>query len=382
MKTPRIYLDNNASTPLDSAVLNIFLQDLESSIGNPSSVHSFGQEIRNKVTKARRLIADCLQVRPSEIVFTSGGTEGVNMVLRGILDNNQPSHIISSNVEHSCVFSTLQWLENNGHSVTYLPAGLWGAVSPEEVEKAITPSTKLIALMAVNNETGVKTDIHAIAHIAKKNQIPFFVDGVSLLGKELFSIPPGVSAMSFSGHKFHGPKGVGFNFIHPSLKLNPLIIGGGQESMRRGGTENVSGIVAMAAAVSLLKDYLPTCSERMLMLRNRLEKGIMNQLKGIKINGEGPRIVNTTNLSFEGIDGESLILSFDLEGLAVSHGSACSSGALEPSRILLNMGIPRSQADSSIRFSLSRLTTEQEIDNAIEIVIRVVSRLRSFTQKT
>lgn len=373
-----IYLDNNSTTPLDPRILNAMIADWQGAFGNPSSIHSFGQEVRNRLTKARRSIASYLQVKPNEIIFTSSGTESSNMVIKGIFEEKPSGHIITSTVEHSCVYSTIRYLERLGCSVTYLSPGLDGAVTAEDVQNAIRSDTRLIALMAVNNETGVKTDFEKIAQIAFEKGIPFFVDGVALLGKEPFYLPKGVSAMSFSAHKLHGPKGIGACYIKSQLKLNPLLLGGGQEYERRGGTENIFGIIGFAEAFHILENELLESSRRMAVLRDRLEKGIQSYLPDVIVNGIGPRVVNTSNLSFLGVDGESLLMNLDLSGVAVSHGSACSSGAIEPSRILLNMGISPDRAKRAIRFSLSRFTTQEEIDRTIEIVVDLVKKMRSI----
>lgn len=378
----RIYLDNNATTALDPRVLQVVVNDLKSHYGNPSSSHSFGQESRNCLTKARSIIAEFLRVKSSELTFTSCGTEGANMILRGVLEGKSGGHVITSSAEHSAVYATLKQLEAAGCcQVTFLSPGLFGAVTADAVRAALRPETSLITLMAVNNETGVKTDIESIAALAQEMRIPFFVDGVALLGKEIFTIPPGISAMCFSGHKLHAPKGVGAVFIRSNLKLRPFITGGNQENGRRGGTENSSGIIGFAEAVRLLSQELPAALEKMKFLRDKLETGLQKNLSGVTINGQGPRVVNTSNLSFASVEGESLLAGLDMEGIAVSHGSACSSGALEPSRILLNMGIPSEGARSAIRFSLSRFTTEEEIECCIEAVTRVVNRLRLSLQK-
>jgi len=377
---PRIYLDNNASTPLDPRVIQVIINDLNQEIGNPSSVHFFGQRLRNRITQSRHSLATFFKVKPSELVFTSGGTEGINMVIRGLFPQNPSCHILTSSIEHACVYRTVKLLEANGCSATYLNPGLWGAVTLDAVRSALRKDTRLIVLMAVNNETGVKTDIQSIAQIAQEANIPFLVDGVALLGKEEFTIPEGVSAMCFSGHKLHAPKGIGLTFIRSNFKVLPLLTGGNQEYGLRAGAENVSGIIGLTEAICMLKDELPQSTFRMEFLKNKLEQGIMQNLKNVIVNGEGPRVVNTTNLSFGGIEGETLLMNLDLEGIAVSHGSACSSGALEPSRILLNMGIPIESARSSIRFSLSRFNTEQEIERCIEIVVKVVTRLRKITR--
>lgn len=374
----RIYLDNNSGTAVDPRVAELIYQDLCTSVGNPSSLHSFGQEVRNKITKARHAVARYLNAKPQEIIFTSGATEGLNMAIRGELSKHRQGHVISSNVEHAAVFSTLQEYEARGFEVTYLPAGRYGAVSLEAVNQVLRPDTTLIVLMAVNNETGVKTDIEAIASLAKLHGVPFVVDAVALCGKELFSIPQGVTSMCFSGHKFHAPKGIGFNFLRSGQKLIPYMTGGEQESGRRGGTENISGIIGIGEAIHLLCDALPAATLRMEKLRNKLETALKMELgSALSVNGEGPRICNTSNLVFQGIEGETLLALLDMEGVAVSHGSACASGALEPSRVLLNMGIGTDFARSSIRISLSRLTTEQEIDRTIAIICKVVKSIKS-----
>jgi cysteine desulfurase len=373
----RIYLDNNASTALDPRVLSLLTESLLQLTGNPSSIHSFGMESRNAINKARRIIAQFLKVKPSEIIFTSNGTEGMNMLIEGILAKYSSGHVVTSSTEHACVYSSLKRIEARGFKTSFLNPGPWGAVTPAAVENALRGDTCLIVLMAVNNETGVKTDIETIAKIAKEKKVPFIVDGVALLGKESFTIPEGVSAMCFSGHKIHAPKGIGFVYLKSTLPFIPLIVGGDQESGRRGGTENVPGIAALGEAIKILEKELPEASVRMQKLRDKLEKGLFSKLQGLSINGEGPRSCNVSNISFENIEGETLIARLDREGIAVSHGSACSSGALEPSRILRNMDLPAGRADSAIRFSLSRFTTDAEIEDAIEIISKVVTELRT-----
>lgn len=374
----RIYLDNNASTPLDARVLKVMVQELEATDGNPSSVHAFGQDVRCRMSRARRQIAEVLEVQPKEIIFTSGGTESINMVLKGALLKNQ-GHIITSNLEHPSVYYTLKYLEAQGSRVSYLQAGISGRVEPEQVIQAIESDTRLVTLLSVNNETGVKTDIETIAAYLYERKIPFVVDAVSHFGKELFTIPKGVSAICFSGHKFHAPKGVGMAFVRQGFKLDPLIIGGPQEGSKRGGTENVLGIVALSEAVRCVHSALPTSERRMQMLRDKLEGEILKNIPDVSVNGDPSfRICNTSNLCFRGVDGESLMMNLDLRGVATSHGSACASGSLEPSRILLNMGLSRQDASSSLRFSLSRMTEEEEIDQAVKIIVEEVTKLRSL----
>lgn len=372
----RIYLDANASTFLDPRVLQVLIQQLQEEEGNPSSIHAHGRQSRKKLEESRLIIAKFLKLKPNEIIFTSGGTEGAYLLLHGLMKSFANGHLITSTVEHPCVYETAKNFEKLGYQASYLSPGLYGAVHPEAVKETLRPDTRLITLMAVNNETGVKTDIEGIAEIALEARIPFIVDGVALLGKELFQIPRGVSAMFFSGHKLHAPKGIGFCFCRQSLKLLPLYSGGNQEFHRRAGTENLPGIVALAEAVRILDQEQLLITGQLRERRDLLEKMLIDQLGGVSVNGEGPRIVNTTNLSFEGVDGESLLLNLDLEGISVSHGSACSSGALEPSRVILNMGIPLKQARSAIRFSVGRNTTQEEVLEAVEIIKKIVIRLR------
>lgn len=372
----RIYLDNNAGTFIDSRVADLLIAALKDPIGNPSSIHSFGQKIRNQISKARNAIASFMGVKASEIAFTSGGTEGMNFLIKGILALQHNGHIITSSVEHSCVFNTLKEVESSGFSVAFLPPGLKGAISAEEVRAALRPDTCLICLMAVNNETGVKTDFEGIAAIAEAAKIPFIIDGVALMGKENFSIPKGVSAMTFSGHKFHAPQGIGFSYIRSGLKLRPLMTGGGHEFGKRAGTENVLGILSLAKAMELLKDDLSLASKHMLLIREKFERTLQDNLENVIVNGQEPRVCNVSNLAFLDVDGESLLVALDAAGVAASHGSACSSGALEPSRVLLNMGIPLERARSSLRFSFSHFTTEQEIEEACTIIIKLVNHLR------
>lgn len=371
----KIYLDNNGTTGLDPKVIEAMQEVLTPLPLNPSSVHQFGQEAKRYITRSRDAIAHVLQVKPSELIFTSGGTEALNFLIRGFYDLAPQSHVISSNVEHPAVRLTLADLERLGASVTYLPAGLWGAIRPEEVEAAITPKTRLITLTAVNNITGVKTDLPKVASIAEKHQIPLVVDGVQLLGKEEIRIPRGVSGMAFSSHKIHGPQGVGLAMLRSLYKLPSLITGGAQEQGRRGGTENIPGIVGFATAVQLLQTALPKATETMQKLRDRLIEGLSRAMGNIVVHGQGPRICNTAHIGFPGIDAETLLIQLDLAGVAASHGSACSSGGLEPSPILLQMGIPAHLASSSIRFSLSRFTTQDDIDQTIELISKLSNKM-------
>lgn len=371
----RIYLDYNATTPLDPRVLKVFIDQLQAEGGNPSSLHFHGQQSRRLLDRSREEIARFFRVRPHEVLFTSGGTEAAALLLRGFIALRPGCHILTSQAEHACVYQTLKQMESKGTSVTFLPTGSWGAARLEQVEQALRPDTQLMTLMGANNETGVVTDIEGIAALAQKKGIPFIVDGVGWLGKECFSLPAGVSAIFFSGHKIYAPKGVGFCICRQGLKLEPLFMGGGQEYQKRAGTENVPAIAALAEAIRLLAQEQQKKIPEMRRLRDRFEQGLMAALPGVVINGEGPRVSNTSNLSFLGMDGEGLLIQFDQEGISASHGSACASGALEPSRVLLAMGMPLSQARASIRFSIGYQTTEEEVDEAVKRIVKVVKRV-------
>jgi cysteine desulfurase len=372
-----IYLDNNATTALDPRVLETVIAELSGPPANPSGVHQFGQVARNKLTKARRLIAEQFEVRPQEVIFTSGGTEGLNLVLRGLCPPG--SHLITSSADHLAVLKTAAVLEESGVAVDRLAPDAGGALSPQAVAAAIRPQTRCIATLAVNNETGVMNDLELLSSLALDYRIPLVIDGVALLGKERFSIPEGVSAILFSGHKIHAPKGVGFAIIRNGLRLAPQITGGGQEYGRRGGTENLSSIVGLAHAIALLDEELPRGSVRMRAQRDRLEEAICSNVPGAVVNGTGRRVSNTSNISFPGLDVEALMMNLDMEGLAVSHASACSSGALEPSHVIEAMGLGRERALTSLRFSLSRFTTDEEINAAIELVIQHALRLSRWS---
>lgn len=371
----KIYLDNNATTPLDPRVLDVMHSEYAKWPLNPSSPHFFGQRAREYLTQARATIATYLDVNLSEIVFTSGGTESLNLLIQGVLEKGPTGHLITSDLDHACVYNSAKACEQKGYQVTYLSPGLRGAPSPEEVKAALCENTRLIVLSAVNGETGVKLDVNGVAMIAKQARIPLILDGVALLGKAPIHLPQGVMGMGFSGHKIHGPQGIGFAFIRSGLPLQAQLIGGGQEHQRRSGTENLIAIIGLAKAISILADEGESAMRHMEKLQTQLETGLCCALPGVKINGEGPRVVNTSNFTFQDIEGEVLLARLDQLGIAVSHGAACSSGALEPSRVLLKMGLSQQQAASSLRFSLSRMTTEDEIQAAIRATLTIIQSL-------
>ncbi len=372
----RLYLDNNATTALDPRVFKAMLAEFSGPPANPSSIHYFGQQAKSLLNAARRSIASFFGAKPEELIFTSGGTESINLLLRGLFGGRPKGHLITTSIEHLAVYRTIQWLENSGVSVTYLPVDLWGAPRPEDLEKAILPHTNAIVLSAANGETGVRLDIDKFAEIAERFEIPLIIDAVALIGKEPLSIPSGVSAIAFSGHKFHAPKGTGGVIARSNIKLTPLFTGGGQEFQRRAGTENLAGILGLAEAIQILRENQLEITRQMQDLRDHFEISLLREIPDIAINGLGPRIANTSNLAFRGIDGESLLIHLDLAGVAASHGSACSSGALEPSRVLLQMGIDRTTARSSLRFSVSRINTREEMDSCIERLVEIVRKLR------
>lgn len=352
-----IYLDNNATTFIDADVMAA-MDGLE--FGNVSSMHSFGREAKQKLISCKRSIADMFGM--DEVIFTSGATEALNMVVRSL---PKGAHLITSSLEHASVRESVNTLQDR--SVTRLdPVEGAGSISPELVEAAIREETKMIVLIAANNETGVITDIEGVAEVAHRYGIDFVIDGVALLGKDIVSLPRGVSGVCFSGHKVHAPGGVGCIVYRSSLKLKPLIVGGAQQRGLRGGTENLAAIVGFQKALDLID---VTAIEKMRYLRDEFEAKLKHFYPSIVIHGESEkRVSNTSNIAFSGVDGETLLMQLDLNGVAVSHGAACSSGALEPSNILLNMGCSRDVARSSLRFSLSRMTTEYEMDQVVKLL--------------
>lgn len=353
-----INLDNNATTDLDPRVKKAMFEVMQ---GNPSSMHSIGRRAKQLLAECKRQVINYFGM--DQIVFTSGATEALNLAIRSL---PKGAHLITSSLEHVAVREAVNSLCTQ---VTRLdPLEGRGAILPEQVEAAIQSDTKMIVLTAANNETGVRTDIEAIASIAQKHGIAFVVDGVALLGKELFVLPRGVTAACFSGHKIHGPQGVGCVVFRNHFKMHPLIVGGPQQHGLRGGTENLMGIVGFAKALEFIcKEEI----EQMRMLRDAFETALLHIRPDSVIHGyHEMRVSNTSNCAFVGSDGETLLMLLDLANIAVSHGAACSSGALEPSHVLLNMGLSRQMARASLRFSLSRYTTQEEIDQVVKFLTR------------
>jgi cysteine desulfurase len=382
--TQRIYLDNSATTRMDAKVLDAILPYFRDNFGNASSVHIFGQEARGAVENARQLIAELLGADTKEIVFTSGGTEADNSALWGIFRSGyRPgNHIITTRIEHPAILATCRSLQNAGAEVTYVSVDSSGRVEPAAIADAIREKTILISVMHANNETGIIQPVEEIRELAQKHGIVMHTDAVQSVGKIPVSVKDlGVDLLSMSAHKIHGPKGVGILYIKKGTKFSPFMMGGSHERKRRAGTENVPAIVGLGAAARLARERLAEMSTRVAGLRDRLQSQILERIHGVRINGHAPRLPNITNLSFEGLEGEGAVIALDLEGLAVSTGSACASGSLDPSHVLISMGLRPDVVQSSLRFSLCYHNTEEEIDRAIQIVDSVIRRLRKLSKK-
>jgi len=379
----KIYMDHNATTPLDHEVLAEMLPFLQDDWGNPSSVHWAARGPKAALDKARERVAALLNAAPLEIVFNSTGTEGDNHAIKGVAfaRKNKGNHIITTVVEHPAVLNTCKYLEKQGFEVTYLKVDPLGMLDLEELKAAIRPETILITIMYANNETGVIFPIPEIGAIAKEHGVIFHTDAVQAVGKIPIDVKAlNVDLLTLSGHKLYAPKGTGALYVRRGVRLVPLLHGGHQERSRRGGTENVAGLVALGKACELAGENLAENMARKKALRDRLEKGIMANVPDAKINGDiEKRLPNTTNISFEYVEGESLLLHLDMRGVAASSGSACTSGSLEASHVLLAMSLSHEMSHGSIRFSLGRHNTEAEVDYIIEIMPPIVERMRSMS---
>ena len=379
----RIYLDHNATTPVDPLVVEVMTRALTEDFGNPSSVHYFGQQAKARVDDARGAVAALIGAEPSEIVFTSGGTEADNFAIRGAVEALEPSgrrHLITSGIEHEAVLNTFKALAKRGWKITMLPVDASGIVSPDALRAAITDDTALVSLMQANNEIGTIQPVAALAAIAHERGVLFHTDAVQSAGKIPVNVRAlGVDLLSLSAHKFYGPKGIGVLWIRRGTRMVPFLMGGRQERSRRASTENVPGILGMGGAAGLARKKLADEATRVAGLRDRLEQRILTTVPRTAVNGaRDPRVPNTTNISFERVEAESLLIALDLEGIAVSTGSACSSGTLEPSHVLRAMGLPAHRTQSSIRFSLGAANTEEQIDRVAGLLPRVVEKLRSL----
>ncbi|MCK4413366.1 MAG: cysteine desulfurase NifS [Candidatus Eisenbacteria sp.] len=381
-----IYFDHNATTPLDPAVLEAMMPFLHEAHGNASSFHSPGREAREAVDLARKQVASLIGAQPAEIVFTSGGTEADNHALRGVIARvkagaGQPPHLVTSAIEHPAVLNTAQMLEQQGCAVSYLPVDEYGRVRPEDARSAINDATALVSVMLANNEVGTIQPVAAIAAIARERKAIMHTDAVQGLGRIPVDVDAlGVDLLSISAHKVYGPKGIGALYIRRGTRIAPLIYGGHQERRRRGGTENVPAIVGFGRACELAGELLAESAAREARLRDRLEQGIRERIEHVRINGHpSERLPNTLNVGFTFVEGESLLMNLDIERVAVSTGSACSSGDLQPSHVLLAMGFEAEAAHGTLRFSLGRRTTEEEIATVLDVLVRVVARVRAMS---
>jgi len=381
----RVYLDNNATTPLAPEVFEAMKPYLLEDFGNASSIHWYGQRAKNAVEKARQQVAKLLNARPNEVIFTSGGTESDNASIFGIVQAARPAapHIVTTDIEHHAVLNTAQALEKRGVSVTYVGVGASGVVDPEDVQRAIRPETVLISIMHANNEIGTIQPLEEIGGIAHEHDVYFHTDAVQSVGKIPVDVEKlGVDLLSLSAHKFNGPKGVGATYIRKGTILKPLLYGGHHERDRRPGTENVPGIVGLGMAAELALAHLEETVQRVAGLRDRLERGILERVPQVSVNGDPERRLPTTsNLCFDYVEGEGFVIAMDLRGIACSTGAACSSGSVEPSHVLAAIGRTPEQARSSIRLSLGRYNTAEDIDATLEILPAVVERLRSVSPR-
>ncbi len=380
--TPVIYLDNNATTAIAPEVLQALLPFYQTRYGNPSSMHSFGGEVARDIEVARQQVAAMFHSRESEVLFTSCGTESDNAAIRGVLEAlPEKKHIVTTRVEHPAILNLCKHLENRGYRVTYLSVDSQGRLDLSALEQALTPDTALVSIMYANNETGTVFPIAQIAEIVKDRGILLHTDAVQAAGKlslDMSKIP--ADLVSISGHKLHAPKGVGALYIRRGTKFVPFIIGGHQEHGRRGGTENVAGIVGLGKAAELAMVRFSDEVRQVSELRDRLEAGVIKAVPHVRVNGDREhRLPNTTNISFEYIEGEAILLKLNDQGICASSGSACTSGSLEPSHVLRAMGVPFTAIHGSIRFSFSRYNTQAEVDAVLAAIPELISGLREMS---
>jgi cysteine desulfurase len=376
----RVYLDNNATTPVLPEVLEAMRPYFGEHFGNASSIHHHGQETRAAVERARESVAELLGCRPAEVVFTSGGTEADNLAVFGLV--HPGDHVISSTIEHHAVLNSCKQLQERGVEVTFLPVDGRGLVNLDDLRRALRADTKLVSIMYANNETGVIQPVEEIGKICAEADVYFHTDAVQAATK----VPIDVKAiacdlLSISGHKFHAPQGIGALYVRKGTKLEPMLYGGSHERSRRAGTENVPGIVGLGKAAELaMKAFAAGEDRAMAKLRNQLQETVLGKVDSAGVNGAGaPRVPNTTNIFFDYLEGEALIIALDLKGLSVSTGAACSSGAIEPSHVLTAMGLRGDRARASIRFSLGKQNTAEDVEFAIQLVPAAVERLRELS---
>lgn len=384
-----IYLDYNATTPLDPRVLEVMMPYLTENYGNPSSIHSFGRKGKEALDTAREQVSQLLNSSPKEIMFTSGGSEGANFAIKGAAYSSlkkKGNHLVTTKVEHECVLESFHFLERQGFQTTYLGVDNHGLIDLDELRESITDETILVSCIYANNETGVISPIEEISEIVKEKGVSLHTDAVQAAGKiniDLDKIP--ADLVSISAHKFYGPKSVGALFIRDSFSqqnpLSPLIHGGGQERGKRSGTENVAGIVGLGAASKIALNEMKNDELRIRSIRDKLLEDIFKSIKGTKLHGSLDKMLwNTLNLSIEGVEGDSFAMNLDIEGIAVSTGSACSEGAIDPSHVLAAMGLSREEAASSVRVSLGRFTDKDDIDYVAQVFPKIVDRIRAVKQ--
>ncbi len=378
-----IYLDYNSTTPVDPEVADLMRQVMVDNYGNPSSVHSLGNRARVAVESAREKVAAILGAEPTEIYFTSGGTEADNIALKGaaLAQKAKGNHIITSRIEHHAVLESAHYLEKNGYSATYLGCGIDGIVSVEELRAALTPQTTVVSVMMANNETGMIQPIKDMAALCREKGVVFHTDAVQAVGKLPVKVSTlGVDLLSLSAHKFYGPRGIGALYIRKGVKVTPLFHGGSHERRKRAGTENSPAIVGMARAMEIADAKRESEHKRLTELGEYFIAQVQTKIKDVYLNGSREnRVPSTVNLSFKGVEGEAIILSLDMKGIEVSSGSACTSGSLQASHVLTAMGIDTLLAQGSIRFSLGRQTTKEDLDFTISVLPEIIDRLRSMS---
>jgi len=378
-----IYLDNNATTPMDSLVLEAMKPYYEEFFGNTSSIHSVGQKVRSATEDARSQVAKLIGAKTTEIVFTGSGTESDNTALLGIARRHRSKgdHIITTTIEHSAVLQSTEQLAKEGFRVSYIPVDSQGIVQLNNIAEAIEDSTILISIMHSNNEIGVIQPIQEIATLARQHQIPSHTDAVQTVGKMVVDVEQlGIDLLSLSSHKIHGPKGVGALYIRKGIQLDPLLLGGSHERSRRAGTLNVPGIVGLGKACEIAQQSLEDFDTRVRKLRDHLEKTILQEIPKTVVNGSrNQRAPHLTNISFPNVEGEALLIALDMQGIAVSTGSACSSGTVEPSHVLQALGYRPARCDSAIRFSLSRMNNKKDIDCVLQILPTTIERMRQLS---
>jgi cysteine desulfurase len=382
----RVYFDYNATTPVSPDVLDAVVAVTRDQFGNPSSVHHFGQRAKAALDEARAAVAALINAEPSEVVYTSGGTESDNFALRGVAEALEPTgrkHLIASAIEHEAVLNTLKALGRRGWQTTLLPVDQTGIVDPERLRAVISNETALVSVMHANNEIGTIQPVAQLAAIAHEHGALVHTDAVQSVGKIPVDVRSmGIDLLSLSAHKFNGPKGAGALWIKRGTRMQPILTGGKHERSRRAGTENAPALVGMGVAARLAQAKLDAEGMRVGRLRDRLEEEILRTVPGTMVNGtRSPRVPNTTNISFERVEAESLLIALDLDGIAVSTGSACSSGTLEPSHVLRAMGFSAHRTQNSLRFSLGLFSTEEEIDRVVAVLPGIVEKLRGLTRK-